>query len=324
MAASKKPASTRRAAASKPQAFDIIPRSQVKPSASARPVITATSPEQPDNTLLQPATLAIDASQLSHQPLKLKPTGDVTAKDAAVDATPAADLGRRLSGTDKPAEDMAAKDVDDIPTAPIVPAGADPDAIKAKLGKRAAAEKVAKETETVETEDAADTTAEEPKADKPKDDAEPPKTAGDTKPDEPAEPADDAEKPEEPETNADTKPEDAKDDVPKTEGAESAPKDDVSAESPSDMKDLGGVPAEDDKVGGDEAEEDDKAPKERQHHELYGGKPVIVIHKHGRHSALKTIVWVIICLIVAVAIVDVLLDAGVITTDYDVPYTDFL
>jgi hypothetical protein len=63
----------------------------------------------------------------------------------------------------------------------------------------------------------------------------------------------------------------------------------------------------------------------RPHHELYGGKPVIVIHReHGAKSALLWILWFIICVGLALLVVNLLLDADIIQTDYNVPHTDFL
>ena len=63
-----------------------------------------------------------------------------------------------------------------------------------------------------------------------------------------------------------------------------------------------------------------------RHHELYEGKPVIVVHKHhgGKHPALAWTLWFLLCLVLALAAVNLLLDAGVITTDYAIPQTDFL
>lgn len=332
MAAPKKPTSTRRTTANKPQAFDIIPRSQVKPSASGRPVITATSPEQTDNTLLQSSASAVETSQLSHQPLKLQPTGDVTTKDTAVSASPAADLGRRLAGSGKADDEKAAAadssgtKLDDIPTAPVVP-GADPDAIKAKLSKRAAAERAEKEApkepeDDEETEVVADEAKEavtgkpepaEPAESQVTDDAK-----ADTKDD-----AKDVPEDTEPKPGSDTP--DAGTDADKSPH-EDAPKDDAARQSVDQPLPLkGDLPGDAGKEGEDGEEGNDGKPSdERPRHELYGGKPVIVIHKHSKHSALKAILWIILCLILAVAIVDVLLDAGVITTNYDVPYTDFL
>jgi hypothetical protein len=63
----------------------------------------------------------------------------------------------------------------------------------------------------------------------------------------------------------------------------------------------------------------------RPHYELYGGKPVIVVHKgSGSMPAVMWILWFFVCVLLAVVIVDVLLDAGIITTTYEVPYTNFI
>ena len=63
----------------------------------------------------------------------------------------------------------------------------------------------------------------------------------------------------------------------------------------------------------------------RPHYDLYGGKPVIVVHKdHGTSSALMLVIWFFVCVLLALAIVDVLLDAGIIKTSYDIPFTNFI
>lgn len=63
-----------------------------------------------------------------------------------------------------------------------------------------------------------------------------------------------------------------------------------------------------------------------RHHELYEGKPVIVVHKHhtGKHPALAWTVWFLMCLAIALLAVNLLLDAEVISTEYVIPHTDFL
>lgn len=62
----------------------------------------------------------------------------------------------------------------------------------------------------------------------------------------------------------------------------------------------------------------------RPHYELYGGKPVIIVHKGKRLSGLMWTVWFMVCLGLALLAVNVLLDAGIITTDYVIPHTNFL
>src|SRR6476661_1117157 len=87
MANTKKPATTdsgqhkRTTVSGSPQAFDIIPRHQVKPSANSRPVITSSQPEQQDNTLKtapltsgSAGTSKAAGSQLKHKPLNLSPS----------------------------------------------------------------------------------------------------------------------------------------------------------------------------------------------------------------------------------------------------------
>jgi hypothetical protein len=63
----------------------------------------------------------------------------------------------------------------------------------------------------------------------------------------------------------------------------------------------------------------------REHQELYGGKPVIVVHKDkGALSTVMWVVWFLICVLLALGIVDVLLDASIVKTNYNIPYTDFI
>lgn len=61
----------------------------------------------------------------------------------------------------------------------------------------------------------------------------------------------------------------------------------------------------------------------KPHYELYGGKPVIVVHKHHRMSALVWMGWFLFSVTVSLLIVNFLLDAGIIVTDYIVPHTNF-
>lgn len=59
--------------------------------------------------------------------------------------------------------------------------------------------------------------------------------------------------------------------------------------------------------------------------ELYGGRPVIIIHEaHPFLDFLKGLLVFVIGLIVIAAAVNFLLDAGIIETGYDIPHTNFL
>lgn len=64
---------------------------------------------------------------------------------------------------------------------------------------------------------------------------------------------------------------------------------------------------------------------EPQEVQLYGGKSVIVIHEsHPARDALKSLLWFIFFLGIALVAFNFLLDAGVVSTGYDIPHTDVL
>lgn len=72
-------------------------------------------------------------------------------------------------------------------------------------------------------------------------------------------------------------------------------------------------------------DKDDKVEKSDGHHELYGGKPVIIVHKgQGQMSAVAWVLWFIFCLGLALLIVNFLIDAGYIETNYNIPHTDII
>lgn len=65
--------------------------------------------------------------------------------------------------------------------------------------------------------------------------------------------------------------------------------------------------------------------KAEGHHEQYDGKPVIVIHKeHGPMSAVAWVLWFFLCVGLALLVVNFLLDADFITTNYNIPHTNIL
>ena len=274
-----------------PQAFDIIPRSRVLPSANARPIIPSNQTPQADNTLTaQPG----DTPALStHAKIHLKPLDDEAHKTVVPSgALTAEELKAKLSArstasnkqeavTDKqPADGEELETMDDLPELDetVEPTEADDEP---KLEK---------------------VTADEPETDE--------GAIEQTKPDA----TDDSDDPAEPQPGS---LEHALKDEPET-----------SIEHSQALKDeLQGM-ADDDAGDAEKTDQADKSGLDehgRRHHELYGGKPVIVVHKHRRSTRMMLwVVWLFFCLLLAVAAVDVLLDADIITTDYNVPHTDFL
>lgn len=58
---------------------------------------------------------------------------------------------------------------------------------------------------------------------------------------------------------------------------------------------------------------------------LYGGSSVLLIHEpHPVRTTFKYIFWFIGLLLLALVVLNFLLDAGVVSTGYDIPYTDVL
>ena len=300
MAVNKKPASSpHKKAGSGPQAFDIIPRHQVKPSTTSRPVITTTQPEQLDNTLKTAPLTAMTSksadSQLKHKPLNLTPSDDAEPatgpEPVKPKGVPLSDLlASKQAAVEQPAEETAA-----APEPSPEPA------------KEAADNTNSKTAETSEGE------ADAPKAD------EPAKATEETQKEAPAD------KPE-PKPAAATVATAAagefdsvdqilkQDDPKKPQPHSQALKDELATID-------GDKPAD-----GEEAGEDKPIDDERPHHELYGGKPVIVIHRgRGSHSALNAFLWLLVCLVLAVVIVDVLLDMDIISLSpsLNIPHTSW-
>jgi len=72
-------------------------------------------------------------------------------------------------------------------------------------------------------------------------------------------------------------------------------------------------------------EKDSIDEKTEGRHQLYEGEPVIVVHKaHGQMSAVAWVLWFIFCLGLALLIVNFLIDAGYIETNYDIPHTNII
>lgn len=264
------------------QSFDIIPRSQVRPPVTARPVLTPTKPEQSDNTL-QSATQAA-TSQLKHGTLSFTPSApELDDNDAEALLGKVASISQEVGRQKAPAEPKreepqlesdgsvaeATQDEADGTTAPGLKLAPEP----------------TKESEGAVEAEAED--AEKPEATTPITDVETAET--EQKPSEAPKPADGS-------------------------------IDHIFKEDPQQTIEHSQALKDELQSMGDKPEEDT-----HPHHELYGGKPVIVIHKaHGAQATLNWILWVIFCLLLALVIVDALLDAGVISTDYNVPHTHYL
>lgn len=253
---------TRRIVQAAPQAFDIIPRSQVRPSTTSRPVIPSNTPEVADTTLAPAPTV-----KLSHQTL-LATKADNLIPDEPVSSSPV-EQGVSVA-------DLIAKKSE-----PIVITAADNDE-EPKLPPL-------EPTPDVAPEITADPAPEpEPKLEPAKTNVESPA---------PSEPQ--------------LQPEPV-----------SAPTDEPDSLAQALKSDNDGQPQEHSEALKGALKDLDGQPV---HHELYGGKPVIVVHKpHGKHSALMWSLWFFLCVGLALAIVNFLLDAGVIETTYQIPYTDLL
>ncbi len=261
---------TRRVVQPAPQAFDIIPRSQVRPSATSRPVIPSKASEVADTTLATPPTV-----RLSHQ----------TLLATKADVTNVTGLASKPTERGVSVADLIAKKSE-----PIVITNSDADA-EPKLPPLEAPEA----TTAVQSEEKQEVTppvTTETEVTAAVSDKNTPEVTTDLEPKLPKL-STPSPKTDEPDSLAQALK--ADDDQPQehSEALKDA------------LNDLSGQPA--------------------AHHELYGGKPVIVVHKpHGKHSALMWSLWFFFCLGLALLIVNLLLDAGIIETTYNVPYTDFL
>jgi hypothetical protein len=264
-------------ASSGPQAFDIIPRSQVRPQATSKPVITANQPEVADDTIKQPSTApALNLSK--HKVIGIKPS----------DGLEAAKIFPAAAGQGAAANAEKGVSVSEL------------------IAKRSAKGEDA-EVEPTEEAPAEDLPTEDSKEEKPEVKSE---SESEEAPAEEKEP----EKEEEKAKAEPTKVEDVK---PPAEGSiEAALQDDE--QKPQEhtesfkeaMKDMEGGEA-----AGHEG---------HQHHELYGGKPVIIVHsEHGLKAALLWMLWFFVCVGLALLIVDLLLDAQIITTTYNIPHTNY-
>lgn len=295
------------------QSFDIIPRSQVRPTVTARPVLTPTKPEQADNTL-QTTTQAA-TSQLKHGTLKFTPSAPVSG---ATDSDPTALLDQ---------VDSLNSEIDktqtrpELATAPVVVSKHQPDVVadedpwlEAEAGDKVedkveALSVATSEASTEATSEVATEVASQAKHDY--SEVQPPQAAKEIPTSEKFDVMAQAEK-----TPVSMAPE-----IP------DAPAEAAEGSLDRIFKEDKQQTIVHSQALKDELQNIDDKPEEgvHPHHELYGGKPVIVIHKaHSPQATLNMILWIIFCFLLALVIVDVLLDSGVITTDYNVPHTRLL
>ncbi len=250
---------TRRIVQPAPQAFDIIPRSQVRPSTTSRPVIPSNTPEVADTTLTTPPTV-----KLSHQTL--------------ISGQPGND---DILLTDEPAEAVAGAPEPTL--SPPVLAATKPLEVGVSV-----ADLIAKKSEPVVV--AAPIADDGPKLPL----VEPPAT--ETEP--------------EPELATDKPVENTSGPAPGSLAHALSEDSDKPQEHSDALKD---------------AIKDLDSKDAPAHHELYGGKPVIVVHKpHGKQSAAMWMLWFFVCIGLALLIVNFLLDAEIIETMYNVPHSDIL
>jgi hypothetical protein len=269
-----------------PQAFDIIPRNQVRPSTTSRPVIPSNQPEVADNTMTTSSHV-----RLNHQ-IRINPGAGEDAENSDDTAIEASSKTATLAPPEQgvSVSDLLAKKN----------AVAAPDVEKSEAETVKTTEVESEPAVTEDSDPAPELAADKPAAEEPADD----KPAAET-----TKPA---------ETAPDSKPAPAKSE---SENANDALADVLRDDTP------GPAPAHSEvlKEAIKELDEDEVGKDGRHHHELYGGKPVIVVHKdHGTKSALMWALWFFLCVGLAVLIVNFLLDANVINTSYNVPHTDLL
>ncbi len=273
------------------QSFDIIPRSQVRPTVTARPVLTPTAPEQVDNTLQSSSQAA--SSPLIHGSggLALAPTAPEVPDGLEGSTSNNEDILDEVNAT--AAEATKSKVKHELKLTP-------PDSMSSEEASQPADASTPNDSPTAATE--AETATKQ----------------------ELSELVETTKEPESP----------LVEDVPVEDQEETQPSSGSATESPlSKDPEDGSIDhifkddtqtIEHSQALKDELQTLKDKPEEEihPHHELYGGKPVIVIHKaRGVQSTLNWILWFIFCLLLALVIVDVLLDAGIITTDYSVPHT---
>lgn len=341
------------------RAMDIIPKNRVRPSATSRPVIATSTPAVADNTMTTPS--GAPALQIKRRQITIRPSADsdlnkedvmpnVAAASVAEEQAPVAAQGVSVSellakrkektlhtAADEPTptatpelevSETAEVAVDTSGTTPELP---EPEAQEedpataeaARLLADAPADEQPVIEETIELPVPDLQTADEPKVEVEPEALVPEVTTVDAPPiEEPAsseESAKAAEETEAPMTAAlaaDANPSAAEEAKP-TEAATSDSVEDILKEEQPQTQEHS--QALKDEIKGMDAKGGE------QHHSSYDGKPVIVIHKeHGPMSAVTWVLWFIVCVGLALLIVNFLLDADFITTNYKIPHTNIL
>jgi hypothetical protein len=315
------------------QAFDIIPRAQVRPTVTSRPVLTPTQPEQTDNTL-QTASQAA-SSQLTHQKLTFNTSSAPELPGSTADGN---DTEALLDKVASLTSEKPAKKPHIVPPKPFKEAATETDEEPQKqatkdLGESSDASDAGGEPAHANNSSAVQD--EQDRQDQAFQDTEETVAAEDGALDNNIDDtsvaaADEKEQPAKVAENTDAADNDNAAEQDKASSQESA-------EGSIDhiFKQNEQQPIEHSQALKDELQtfgdkepkdgEDGELSEEHPHHELYGGKPVIVIHKaRGAQATLNWILWLIFCLLLALVIVDGLLDADIIKTDYNVPHTNIL
>lgn len=301
--------------------FDVLPPGKAMPSSTSRPVITPLQPEQSDNTLTAKPT-----APTVHRELVLDPQNGSAKDEPAAGAEPAADIDIRLESAPE------LPDLESVGTAKKpVAAKADkagPTLAELLSSKKSTETETAPETETENEAAPEPAEAEAPAADvKAKETKPSPEDQPDEKPPAKEAPADaeepDAKKPAA--TTPDYKPSDQKSDA-----------DVAAAKSQTANENLDKVLNEDETAAAPAEHSDelksalndlDKSPEGKHPHEaeLYGGKPVIVVHEpHPVRSALIALMWIILLLGMGLLALNFLIDAGLVSLGYDLPHTNLL
>lgn len=361
MATSKKPtpANKRKAAAPKKvaakpsastaRAMDIIPKNRVRPTTTSRPVITTSTPAVADNTLTSPSSAP--ALQIKRRQITINPPQDSEiSKDDVMPNLAASAPEAAASADPVPAPSAQGVSVGDLIAKR-----------KEKVVVTEPSEEVAVSTEEGPT---PGTTPELPVSEPSVDDpaaAEAARLLSDAAEGNGAPVTEVAEAPvseevavdEQVEAESAVAPVEVKDlvqDTPvKTSVIEDAPSDAAPKPPASETPPAEAGPTEEPKPAepaaadsvGEILKEEQAEPQEHSqalkdeiktmnekgttHHELYGGQPVIVVHKeHGPMSAVTWVLWFFLCLGIALVIVNFLLDAGFIVTNYKIPHTNIL
>jgi len=267
--------------------MDIIPKNKVRPTTTSRPVITNSGPGVADNTMTQPSSAPLLQTK---KRLTITPMGDRDSSDnsEAEATTASADQGASV-------EELIAKHHqknDELTEAPSPKPDPSPVVIEVPTADPVAVSQLAP------SRPAPSGLPEEVAADRAAAEAAASLLSG-----EPIEKS--FEPASEQSTSREAPTSSAVADILKEEDDQPQPQEHSQALK-DELKEMG--------VNG--------GPK--THHELYGGKPVIIVHKDHSMSAVGWTLWFLFCVTLALVAVNFLLDADVITTDYQIPHSNIL